>query len=674
MKKFLLALTLLVGMSQAMPAGSRVTLPTGQKIFVSGMNLAWINYGNDVGNTPLDTIKVNAAMKDLQDSGANAIRIWLSTDATHDPVYGSNGLVSGPATQTVSNIKAMLKLAKRHNLVLCLTLMTHNWTNKGISATILANNINMLTTTAGLNAYITNYLTPVVTAIGNDPNILCWEVFNEPEGMVQGWSSPANTVTQAQVQTAVNKVAAAIHAAVPQVLVSNGAASLSTWNWYTDAALKSAGGAATGTLDFYMVHYYGWNGTSSSPFTKSNAAWSFDKPMVIGEYASSDWSTSTSSSSKMQDAGKVDTLLTYLDKAGYAGGMGWQYQPDAGDPWMLGFATFGHSLRQAYKADSNSIKLGAAGNSSFSVSIAASNGGSVTASVAGRVDSGKADTIKAVASTGYSFSGWTGDTAGTKITGATLVIAKVAKDYALQANFTPDAGTNLIKGGTFTTTADQANWELGIYPTPANAGTVSYTAGQAAITITATDTTNYGTQLRQGSIQIDSLATYLVTFDASASAARDIAVTLTTGDWKWQSSATASLTTTKTSFTVELTSNITTAAGLVQFCVGKVLSSVTIDNVTMTRKSSSILPHAGSASSASWSLVRNGASLAWTRSDVVRSGGTMRLVDASGQELSRSSVPAGARSGTIAAPAFGIAFLVLETADLREVKAVSPVR
>ncbi len=64
------------------------------------------------------------------------------------------------------------------------------------------------------------------------------------------------------------------------------------------------GGKDKGTLDFYMIHYYGWNGTGNSPFAKTYANWNLDKPLVIGEYASSDWSRSTSSSSSMQDDGK----------------------------------------------------------------------------------------------------------------------------------------------------------------------------------------------------------------------------------------------------------------------------------------------------------------------------------------------------------------------------------
>ena len=350
-------------MLQAMPAASRITLPSGKKIFAVGMNLAWINYAGDVGNTAIDTSKFDKPMKDIADSGANCMRIWLSTDGTHDPVYSSTtGLVTGAGTQTVANIQKMLKLAKKHNLVLVLVLLTHNWVNKSIDQTILANNKKMLTTDAGLQAYIDNYLVALVKAIGNDPNLLCWEIFNEPEGMVDGWSSPKNTITQAQVQKAVNWIAAAIHTNVPNVLVSNGAASLGTMSWYTDNALSTVGTKTNGVLDFYMAHYYGWNGTSNSPFTKTYASWNLDKPLIIGEYASTSWSKSTSSSSPMQDGANVDTLLTYLDKVGYAGGMGWQYQQDAGDPWMKGFPTFGHSMAQAFRADSASIKLAGASN------------------------------------------------------------------------------------------------------------------------------------------------------------------------------------------------------------------------------------------------------------------------------------------------------------------------
>lgn len=666
--KTLLAIATLgaASVATAMPAASRVTLPSGKKIFVSGMNLAWISYAGDVGNTPLSSssiTRINTAMKAVHDSGGNTMRIWLSTDGTNDPIY-TNGYVSGPGSSTIANIKTMLQLAKTNNILVMPVLLTHNWVKKDINATILANNKTMLTTDSGLSAYTKNYLTPVVSAIGNDPNLICWEVFNEPEGMVDGWSSPAGTISKLQVQKAVNRIAGTIHRLVPGVLVSNGAASTGTVNWYTDANLLAAGSDADGMLDFYMAHYYGWNGTSNSPFTRNYAAWSLDKPLVIGEYASSDWSTSTSSTSKMQDAGKVDTLMTYLDKAGYAGGLGWQYQPDAGDPWMLGFQTFGHSMRLAYLADSNSIKLDGTGNGTFSVSVAAGAGGSVTANPSGRIDSGESVTITAVPAAGYTFTGWTGDTTGT---GAVLTIASVKRDWMIQANFKPDAGTNLLKDGDFT-----ANTAWAFYTATGNTATASFTGGVASVQVGAQDDTAYHVQLTQPGVPIDSGVTYLLSFDASATIARAINFGFSGGasaDWKWLGGGDADLGTTTKSYQVEIVALGTSSAAILQFNLGGALGTVKLDNVALVRSGATGVTRVVKPSGFRLRSVAGG--FEWERSSMVGPA-TVRVFDGNGRELHRST--SDASTGFAPSVGVGLRFVVLETAQEREVRSSSSMR
>lgn len=572
---------------QAMPAGSRITLPNGKKIFVSGMNLAWKNFANDVGDTPLDTAYFDKAMKDIADSGGNCIRVWLSTNGTNDPKYNPQGLVSGPGSQTVPNIQKMLRLAKKHNLLLMPVLLTHNWVEKSINSTILENNKKMLKTEEGLKAYIDNYLTPVVTAIGNDPNLICWEIYNEPEGMVMGWSSPANTITEAEIKRSVNWIAAAIKEAVPGVLVSNGAATAGHLTWYKDDVLKGAGGKENGTLDFYMAHYYGWNGTSNSPFTKSYSHWKLDKPLVIGEYASTDWSQSTSSSSPMQDAAKVDTLLTYLNQAGYAGGLGWQYQRDGGDPWMMGFETFSHSMMDVYREDSNSIKLDGISSNTFVISISTSNGGTVKRSLVGRVDSSKSDTLTAIAAEGYSFEGWSGDTTAID---QVLIIKSVVRDWSLHANFVPDAGTNLIKGGDF---SDPTLWGTWVNEDEGNKATITISEGQAKIIITEADDKNYNIQLTQGGIKLDSGITYVISFDAwSSEEGRPLFVGLSTeGTWHFQGGAEIELGDSEQKFVIEITPDSSTTAGILQFNAGASIEPVYIDNVSMVVKSTSVRNH-----------------------------------------------------------------------------------
>jgi uncharacterized repeat protein (TIGR02543 family) len=668
MKKILLALMLLAGMSQAMPAASRITLPSGKKIFVSGMNLAWINYANDV--VSFDSATMATAMKGVHDSGGNAMRIWLSTDGSHDPVFDANGYVSGPNPNTIPNIQKMLRIAKNNNLVLILSLMSHNWMNTSSGANITYNK-TMLQTDSGISAYIKHYVTPVVTAVGADPNILCWEVFNEPEGMVLDWSGLATGITTLNVQTVVNRVAGAIHKAVPGgVLVSNGTvtlqynSSVGGVNNYTDAALKAAGGDTAGYLDFYMVHYYSSNGSDPSPFTKTYSHWNLDKPLVIGEYPSQIFSADYSNF----NATSVDNLLKYLDSTGYAGGLGWMYYNNAG---MAGYSSFAHSMAVEKTYDSASTSLTGLSDHKFTVSASSGNGGTVTASMTGRIDSLSYDTLKAIPATGYDFVGWGGDTTAT---GTTLVL-KVTRDRQINANFAPQAGTNLISNGDFS--AGATGWTF--YPASGNTSSISYSTGKAVVTTSVADAVGYDIQLSQTPIELDSGITYILTFDASSSAARNLAIDFSYGadaadsvlNWKWLGGGTAALTATTQTFTVNVTPTLTAPTGVLQFEVGGSTLPVAVDNVTLVKSTNTaIAPRTAFAAAPTWSLVRSGSNLVWTRSQALQSGGVVRLVGIDGRELSRATVAAGDRSGTLAAPGMGVAFLVLESSGVREVRAL----
>jgi len=341
---FVLMATLTVNLF-ALAKDNRITLSDGRRIFVAGTNLAWINYAGDVGDTDLDARAFNAAMKAVAAAGGNTMRIWLSTNGSQDPKFGEDGLVSGLGTKTVANVKKMLEIAKRNNILVIPVLLTHNFMQKqgGVN---LANNRRMLTTKEGLAAYIDRALIPLVTAIGNDPNLLCWEIANEPEGMVESVGWTFWRIGKADVQRFTNLMTGAIKRAVPGVLVSTGTVTADKLVWYADDELVAAGGDKDGTLDFYMVHYYGWNGPSNSPFLHDAASWNVDKPVVVGEFPSSSWSPETRASNRLQDSGNVEELLPTLWATGYAGGLYWQYRPEGSiDPWLKGFATAGPALK-----------------------------------------------------------------------------------------------------------------------------------------------------------------------------------------------------------------------------------------------------------------------------------------------------------------------------------------
>lgn len=626
-----------------MPFSDRITLPSGEKIFLAGFNLAWINFAGDVGNSPLNATAFEAAIKATADSGGNVMRVWLSTNGANDPVFGSDGLVSGLGSKTIANVQQMLSIAKKHNVLIMPVLLTHNFMQNQ-SGVNLANNAKLLTTDEGLKAYIDNAVVPLVKAIGLDPNLVCWEIANEAEGMVQGVGWTYQKIAKADVQKFTNRMTGAIHRAVPGVLVSTGTVQASYLGWYSDDALKAAGGDADGTLDFYMVHYYGWNGVSNSPFRKGAAAWGVDKPIAVGEFASSSWSSSTPSSSTMQDAEDVDTLLSNLYRNGYAGGLFWQYQQDGGDPWMKGFATASPSLAAFARLHPDDVKFDGVSDGKLSVVASATAGGNVVASPTGRVDTGTVVTLTATAESGYDFVGWSGDTAVDATTNPLTV--KVSKDRTILANFRPAAGTNLLKNGDFATDAE---WQFNLNEAGTAAGSVSYAAGQADISITAAGDENWHAQLMQGGFPLEAGATYVLTFDAWADAARDVSVGLTTTEWAWQGGGSVSVSTTSKTYQVELSALDTIAEGTIgvlQFNIGDVVSSLHLDNVVLAIKGGSTAAHRA-PSGTGLRLASSAGVLSWTLGTPLASGSFLSVVDLRGREVARSFVPAGTISGTL---------------------------
>ena len=623
MKKVLLTLALLAGVLQAMPASNRITLPSGRKIFVSGMNMAWINYGNDVGDAALDTNTFKQAIQDIRDSGGNAMRIWLSTNGSHDPKYDANtGLVNGIGSKTVQNVKAMLSIANRNGVVLALDLLTHNListdTNQ-IRSNILANNIKLLSTDTGLAHYIHNAVVPLVTAIGKDTGILCWEVFNEPEGMIDGWSGlKPNVISMPNVQKAVNRIAGAIHRAVPGILVSNGSANFEYLNnaggkknQYTDSALKAAGGDADGYMDFYMVHFYGWNGTANSPFAFPVSHWNLDKPVIVGEFPAKSWSPATNPNNS--NAGSIDTAFSHLYNTGYAGGLSWCYVGD-GDTSLGNFSTTAPLLSSLYNAYTADIKI-------LDVNRVKLTGNGV---LAVNIDNDKSTVYPALKLTiSKDFSKNTSFSFDILVPTSATGGAKVTPVFQ-----TTSANWNWNSSGTYCAPMNDSSWStctapLADFKIPGELGSVMSILFQLIA-----DPTFHG-QVWFDNIRIDS-------------------------DTLWNFNDG------KTVFGADIydTAQAARITGL---------------NVTFPQPvATSVLPRKLGISQLSLRQAANG--FEWVRTSALAADATVRVIDTKGRELFRTVAKAGSLSGYVPAVGSGLRFVVLESAQDREVRSLTSTR
>jgi Glycosyl hydrolases family 2, TIM barrel domain len=343
----------------------------GKKLFLSGMNIAWLtsnSFGNDVGDTKINISAFTNHVKNIRKSGGNAVRWWLHTDASNCPKINANGEVTGLGSKTISNIREALDTAYAYGVVVDLCLFSFDMLVPGdgagkasYSSYNLANNHKFLTVPANIDTYLNNALKPLLDSVGNHPAIMCWEVFNEPEGMLASanWSHVTQKITMTDILRITNKIAGFVHRNTKK-MVSTGFASFQYASEYSTAKLVAAGGDADGYLDFYMGHYYPeWQDATLSPFHNPASHWNMDKPVLIGEFPAKGWSSSTtgpSSGQPLKTTKTIEDAFAYAYANGYAGAMSWAMSEQA-SAFFGDYSTTAPALKALYDAHTNDIKI-----------------------------------------------------------------------------------------------------------------------------------------------------------------------------------------------------------------------------------------------------------------------------------------------------------------------------
>jgi Cellulase (glycosyl hydrolase family 5) len=263
--------------------------------------------------------------KNTYAAGGRVVRWWFHTNGTVTPGYDSSGKAVKLPQSHIDGVKSILSAAHAAGVEINLSLWSFDMLQAD-AGNAHTNNQALLENDTNRQAYIDNYLTPLVNALKGTPGLYSWEIFNEPEGMgPNGWAT--YRTTEAFIQKTVNWFAGAIHTADPSALVTNAAVTFDYCsgvsgknNYYSDSALRAAGGKQNGTLDYYEVHYYTSNGASNSAFTHSASSWKLDKKLVMGEFAA-----------QATDGVALNDLYTNLYSNGYDGAWAWSY--DADWPW-----------------------------------------------------------------------------------------------------------------------------------------------------------------------------------------------------------------------------------------------------------------------------------------------------------------------------------------------------
>ena len=315
------------------------TVIDGKKLFLDGMNLAWLSsnsFGNDVGDVNINIDLFTDKVKKIRKAGGNSLRWWLHTDASHSPKLDTTGAVTGLGLMTISNMRQALDTAYAYGVVVSMCLFSYDLLVPGTKSSYsnynLTSNYKFLTVPSNIDTYLTNALKPMLDSVGNHPAVMCWEVFNEPENMLDSTASQPKKITQNDILRITNKIAGFIHKN-SEKMATTGITSFQYRGQYSTSQLIAAGGDSAGYLDFYMVHYDPeYEADSLSPFDHAASYWNMDRPIMIGRFPAGSWSTSMigpNSGQALKSTVAINDAFSYTYSNGYAGALSWTMTNDS---------------------------------------------------------------------------------------------------------------------------------------------------------------------------------------------------------------------------------------------------------------------------------------------------------------------------------------------------------
>jgi hypothetical protein len=288
----------------------------GKNYYLNGINVAWDQWTNDLVN--YDAAKFEAMFATIAASGGNAVRWWWFIDGESQLTFSGN--LAQPLQQKIfDNLDAAFDAAAAHGILIMPVFLSFDIENK--------NREFLVTDAAATDAFVTNVVRPLVERYNDHPGLGLWEIMNEGDWLL---TDEGGNVSVADYQRFHGKVAAGIHAADADALVTTGSAFfkyLETGNnILSDEALReAAGGDPLAYLDVYQTHYYGWmhgEGWSYEPWIKTSSAYNGDgKPILIGEFPCKG------------EPGRWTSLQMHTESIaqGYAGTFCWAYFDNRAD-------------------------------------------------------------------------------------------------------------------------------------------------------------------------------------------------------------------------------------------------------------------------------------------------------------------------------------------------------
>lgn len=254
------------GTVRALGAGSRIPWQ-GQNWYLHGANVPWVNWARDFGggtgdgvSNPDNRALISSRFGEAKANGTNVIRWWVFEGDAWQIKRDGAGAPAAVDDAVYADFDAALAIAEQHDLYYVFVLFSapvhlpRSWLDDG-----------------GQRQQLADALGPLFARYKDNPRVMTWEVFNEPEFDV--WEKRAD---ETSVRETIRAVAASVHAN-SNAYVTVGGAMLDGLGM-----LKGLG------LDYYQAHWYdymesgGWCALCTN-YDEVRRRFDLDAPLVIGE-------------------------------------------------------------------------------------------------------------------------------------------------------------------------------------------------------------------------------------------------------------------------------------------------------------------------------------------------------------------------------------------------------
>ncbi|HZK34676.1 MAG TPA: cellulase (glycosyl hydrolase family 5) [Bacillota bacterium] len=257
----------------------------GKTLWINGTNTPWNNW-NDFGAS-FDKAWWDEHFALLNCHGINSVRIWISCDGQLGINIDEKGYVSGATDLYWAHLDCLFELAQKHQLYIMATTTSfdhcknhhenfESWRRMHMGSDMM-------------EAYIDNYLLPLVRRYKDNTALWSIDLCNEPDWINQ--NEECGQLPWSKLTEFYAKCTAAIHKE-SDILVTVGIGVVNNNHNVDDKAMMAYVGDEAACLDFYSPHHYPWMVENFGiPFgqTPEEYGAGSDKPAIIAEFAPTGW-------------------------------------------------------------------------------------------------------------------------------------------------------------------------------------------------------------------------------------------------------------------------------------------------------------------------------------------------------------------------------------------------